>query len=238
MIELLRPPTAGASNGGDGASAGQDTAASGSSSGSGGRHAGGSAGSPPSQGGSAGAPQAGGGNGGAGSGGCFGPGCAGESGFGGSSGGPNCGNGVPCTCVTSTQCPKFAPHCSPLLGNVCVDCITKGPSECFSGFNCDVVAGRCAPSCDGPLDCTDGGVCDMNQGTCVWCIDDDECGRGDDPRRTCYLHRCVECTQNAQCANRGERRLCSGNRCVECSLNEDCTTPGKSHCDTFRGSCE
>ena len=239
LVELL-PLMAGASGGGAGGAAGQDTTASGSSSasGSGGRHAGGSAGSPTSQGGFAGAPQAGGGHGDAAgaSGSCFGPGCAGDSGFGGSFGGPHCGYGNSCwPCDNNTQCPFDYEYCA---DNECVQCTTEGPSQCRQGNNCDVLVRHCEPRCDATTDCKDGRVCDLNQGTCVWCIDSFQCQQDGVPGNICYLHRCVDCTQNAQCVNRGERRLCSGTRCVECSLNEDCTTPGKSHCDTFRGSCE
>jgi hypothetical protein len=237
IVELL-PLTAGASNGG---SAGQDTVASGASpggSGAGGRSAGGSAGSMSSQGGSAGAPQAGGGNGGAGGGGCFGFGCAGESGFGGSFGGPPCGFGNSCEpCANDdTHCPSETEFCA---DNVCVQCTIEGPSQCWPwpGGNCDVLVHRCAPACDDGGECNDGRVCDVNQGTCVWCVDKGDCGRNGDPRSICYLHRCVECTQDPDCTEQGKPR-CSGNRCVQCLTNKDCLSDGKTHCDVPKGYCE
>jgi hypothetical protein len=236
IVELL-PLTAGASNGGGGGSAGQDAVASGASTGGG--NAGGS---PMSQGGWAGAAQAGGGNGGSAGLGCFGFGCAGENGFSGAFGGPNCGNGTgACTpCLNDDQCPLEQQHCSSLLNNVCVQCTIKGSSQCNSGYNCDVLAGRCAPSCDSTFDCNDNRVCDLNQGTCVSCIDNRECENDGDPRTSvCYLRHCVECAQHSDCMRPGsEQRWCSKFQCVQCLADKDCGFDGKTHCDVPKGFCE
>lgn len=240
IVELL-PPTAGAGSGGGGSSAGQDTMTSGANTG------GNSAAGATIQGGSAGAPQAGGGNGGNGGNGgdsgnggaagapCFGFGCGGESGVGGSFGGPYCGYGNTCApCVNDTQCPFEYEYCA---NNVCVQCTTEGPSQCWQGGNCDVLVRHCEPRCDTTSDCKDGRVCDLNQGTCVWCIDNRQCEKDGAPGNICYLHRCVECTQDPDCTRPGEGR-CSGTRCVQCLSNMDCNADGKSHCNVPKGYCE
>jgi hypothetical protein len=231
LVELL-PLTGGTSAGGAGSSAGQDTITSGA--GTGGSNAAGMT----TQAGFAGAPHAGGGNGGnggSGGGACFGFGCAGESGFSGSFGGPYCGNGNSCTpCGSNTNCFSENEFC---LNNVCVQCATAGPSQCRQGFNCDLVVGRCAPACDDTSDCNDGGVCDSNQGTCVWCIENHDCTEDGVPAGdVCYLHRCVDCTQDTDCRSRGRR--CSGFRCVWCLTDNDCKDPDRNHCNVPRGDCE
>ena len=234
IVELL-PLAGGASNGGAGGSAGQDAVPSSGAS-TGGSNAGGS---PTSQGGLAGATQAGGGNGGAAGGGCFGFGCAGENGFSGSFGGPNCGNGSCTPCLNDAQCP-LEQHCSALLNNVCVQCSIKGPSQCKPNYNCDVLVGRCAPGCDSTFECNDDRVCDLNQGTCVSCIDNRECEQDGDPRTSvCYQRRCVECAQHSDCTKQGgEQRWCSKLQCVQCLSDKDCDPDGKSHCDVPKGFCE
>jgi hypothetical protein len=231
IVELL-PLTGGTSTGGAGSSAGQDTVTSGA--GTGGSNAAGMT----TQAGFAGAPQAGGGNGGNGgsAGGCFGFGCGGESGFGGSFGGPYCRNGNSCQpCTDSTDCPTEYEHCG---NNVCVQCVTEGPSQCRHGFNCDVVAGRCGIACDDNFDCKEGGVCDLNQNTCVWCLENRDCTQDGVPAGdVCYLHRCVDCTQDPDCIKQGRGRRCSGFRCVECLSNTDCDD-GRGRCNVPKGYCE
>jgi hypothetical protein len=234
IVELL-PPTGGASgSGGNGSAAGQDAVDSGAS--TGGSNAAGAT----TQGGSAGATQAGGGNGGnGGTAGapCFGFGCGGENGFGGSFGSPYCRNGNSCAPCANGECP-FDEECSP-LGNVCVQCAIKGPSQCWAGSNCDVLVGRCAPACDSTSDCSDGRVCDQNQGTCLGCIDDkSQCDQDGDPQtRICYLHRCVECTQDPDCTKQMGGGRCANFRCVQCLTDKDCDD-GRRHCDVPKGFCE
>jgi hypothetical protein len=192
------------------------------------------------QGGFAGASQAGGGNaasagnGGAAGGTCFGFGCAGGGGFGGSFGGPYCANGNSCApCTNNTHCPYETEYCS---NNVCVQCSTEGSSQCWPGATCDVLVGRCVPACDRTSDCPDERVCDLNHGTCVWCIDDRECDGGEP--KTCYFHRCVDCTQDADCNEQGGSRRCFNLRCVQpCVTDKDCDPNGRSHCDV-KGFCE
>jgi hypothetical protein len=237
LVELL-PVGGGASTGGAGSAAGQDTVTSGA--GTGGSSAAGMA----TQGGFAGAPQAGrgnggnagGGNGGSAGGACFGFGCAGESGFSGSFGAPYCGNGNSCEpCLNDTQCESEYDHCA---NNVCVQCATEGPSQCWHGMNCDVLVRRCAPACDSTSDCNEGGVCDVNQHTCVWCIENGDCQQDGLPGNVCYLHRCVDCAQDTDCMKQGRSGRCSGFRCVQCLTNEDCKDPERSHCNVPKGYCE
>jgi len=214
LVDLL-PMPGGAGSGGNDSAAGRDSMLP-DRAGMGGMSGGSSA---ASQSGSAGRTSGGGGNGGngggggnGGNGGCFGFGCgtAGEpNGFGGSFG------------------------CS---GGSCTLCSSDQP--CKQGYSCDVTVGRCAPSCTTSLECANGRVCDVSQSACVACLGNPDCEQYPDTH-VCYLHRCVECLQHADCMQ-ADRHVCAGGYCVQCLSDKDCDGPngsGGGRCDSQRGRC-
>lgn len=202
--------------------------------------------SPTSQGGISGALTTG-GNGGTFNGGCsgFGFGC-GDGGenpgfggsFGGSFGGPFCPAFGSCTrCVSDAQCLAPEPHCSRFLGNICVECAENGSGQCKPGQSCDRNVGRCGQSCKSSADCLDNRFCDLMEGTCVACFDNRQC-ESNPAGHLCYLRRCVQCLDDADCTL-GDRRHCANLECVQCTSDKDCTgtNGGAGHCDTAHARC-
>ncbi len=182
------------------------------------------------------------GGGGTETGGCSGFGCGegGENpGFAGALGGLFCNGMGSCTpCRSDLECVPDQ-HCSRFLGNVCVQCAENGKDQCKPGYSCDRLVGRCGLSCKTTANCYDGRVCDMAQGTCVACIDNQQCA-GNQEQRVCYLRRCVQCQEDADCTQ-GDRRHCANLQCVQCTNDRDC--PGSNgnefgHCDTARARCQ
>jgi hypothetical protein len=237
MIDLLPPvaDTSGGSANGAGAAAqaGADVG--------GGPASGGGSSLPEGAAGNAGA-LSGGGNAGAsgqggkgGSSGCPGAGCniGGNVSFGGGFGfpcEPNT-NGTCTPCASDDQCP-LSQQCS---HNVCT---CTDDRQCRSGFSCDRLVGRCAPSCQNTFECRDGRICDPTQGACVTCTPGgDQCpsDNGDPDAHICYFRRCVECVADEDCTQ-GTRHLCAGYHCIECLSDKDCGD--NVHCDRGSGHCQ
>ena len=236
IVDLL-PPTTGAGNGGG---AGRTTTSA-AGTGFGGVHNEAGSGAM-SQAGVSGTVASTNSGGGTANGGCSGFGCGegGENpGFAGSFGGPICNGMGSCTpCLSDLQCVPDQ-HCSRFLGNVCVQCAENGKGQCKPGYSCDRLVGRCGLSCKTTADCYDGRVCDMAQGTCVACIDNQQCAWNQE-QRVCYLRRCVQCQEDADCTQ-GDRRHCANLQCVQCTHDKDC--PGSNgsafgHCDTAQARCQ
>lgn len=131
-------------------------------------------------------------------------------------------------------------------------CVFEGCVACADGQFCDPGAG--CVECNTASDCTntDRPFCDhhrcvectpnelskcVNQQTCVEGQCDQPCQTAGDcvGPQDCVLSRCVECANNANCAQKFDVALCDvdAGRCVECLNDEDCLAleNGTSRCD-------
>ncbi len=125
----------------------------------------------------------------------------------------------PLPCTSIADCPAhhlcLGGFCQ--LGTIC----TGTGDECPEGYVCNIMQEVCVPEtpCESDADCTEAAapVCLEADGVCVECVEDADCGGGED----------VFCNASYQCDVVGP----------DCSTDADCTEAGKPHCDQAQGKC-
>lgn len=149
-------------------------------------------------------------------------------------------------CESSSDCSHLSstPACNTDgETNVCVECMTASvDSDCGDDHVC--LDYLCYPECSTDDDCPNTDITTRNRCSsdshCIVCEDQPDCGEGMVCDTSMAFGSCVECLEDANCADHADGEVCIEENfdCVQCEMKSDCDTyEGMPECLVEENTC-